>query len=294
MLVSGSRSNNRIASLTLEGRGSVQRCCLELKHSEVCSDGARGSSSAQRSSGPPWSVHKDRRRCRGSTQEALHPAETGAATRVWVSTWRRQSEVSPVARSPARHRPAGCGAAADVRVPRLSSGGVWLPGRRLSVGLQAWRCTVCQPALPRLSSLLRGPAAGTGHHLKAGACRLVEVWPPCGVGRAADLPPPGRLGRRPGSAQRGGRARLWSQRPATARVQGRRRLLVRSSRLARLPVGDPGRRTLLTTPAARAGPYEKEVEVAVNAVRLACLLCQKVQAGCVPRRPGRPATQHVH
>ena len=152
MLVSGSRSNNRIASLTLEGRGSVQRCCLELKHSEVCSDGARGSSSAQRSSGPPWSVHKDRRRCRGSTQEALHPAETGTATRVWVSTWRRQSEVSPFARSPARHRPAGCGAAADV---------VECPGCRLVVcGCQGaasrWACK--HGAAQCASLLCRGSA----------------------------------------------------------------------------------------------------------------------------------------
>ena len=37
----------------------------------------------------------------------------------------------------------------------------------------------------------------------------------------------------------------------------------------------------VTTKARFSGPYEREVQVAIEAVRLACGLCQKVQAGCV-------------
>jgi hypothetical protein len=37
----------------------------------------------------------------------------------------------------------------------------------------------------------------------------------------------------------------------------------------------------VTTETRFPGPYEREVQVAIEAVRLACGLCQKVQAGCV-------------
>jgi hypothetical protein len=150
-------------------------------------------------------------------------------------------------------------------------------------GLGGWRCTtLCLPARPQLCSLLRvHPAAGTVDWRKAGAVRPVptEAGPACWVGVAADLPTPCRLNRRPGSAQRGACSALWPQHPARARARGRRRLLVRSCACC-WGLERKGR-FLLTTPAACAGPYEREVEVAVNAVRLACALCQKVQAGCV-------------